>query len=125
MTRTGSILLFITAAVFAVTPQFAQTPSKPSFDVVSIKPTVPGQRGGGGGIRGDKYTMSGITLRTLLVTAYQQPSTGGPVAPLQIIGAPAWMESERYDVQAKADCSGGAVSREQMQLMVRSLVEER
>jgi uncharacterized protein (TIGR03435 family) len=35
------------------------------------------------------------------------------------------MESERYDVQAKADCSGGAVSREQMQLMVRSLVEER
>jgi uncharacterized protein (TIGR03435 family) len=125
MTRTGSLLLFVAEAVFAGTPQFAQTPTKPSFDVISIKPTVPGQRGGGGGILGDKYTMSGITLRTLLQTAYQQPSTGGPVAPLQIIGAPPWVESERYDVQAKADCSGEAISREQMQLMVRSMVEER
>src|SRR6476620_10285120 len=35
------------------------------------------------------------------------------------------MDSERYDVQATADCNGGAVSREQMQLMVQSMVEER
>src|SRR5690348_2468408 len=114
MTRSGSLLLFAATAVFAVAPLSAQTSPKPSFDVISIKPTAPGQRGGGGGIRGDKYTMSGIPLRALLQTAYQRPSTGGPVAPLQIIGAPAWMESERYEVQAVADCSGGAISREQM-----------
>jgi hypothetical protein len=110
MTRTGSSLLFAAAAVCAAAPLFAQTPATPSFEVVSIKPIAPGQRGGGGGIRGDKYTMSGITLRTLLQTAFQRPSTGGPVAPLQIIGAAAWMDSERYDVQAKADCSGGLIS---------------
>src|SRR5678816_4761626 len=92
MTKTGSILLFVTAAVFAVAPQFAQTPAKPSFDVISIKPTAPGQRGGGGGVRGDKYTMTAITLRTLLQTAFQRPSTGGPIAQLQIIGAPPWMD---------------------------------
>jgi uncharacterized protein (TIGR03435 family) len=125
MIRTGTILLSAATVVFAVAPHFAQTPAQPSFDVISIKPTVPGQRGGGGGIRGDKYTMSGTTLRGLLQTAYQRPSTSGPVAQIQIIGAPAWMESERYDVQAKADCSHGAISREQMQPMMRSLLEER
>jgi len=125
MTSSGSILLFAATVVFAVAPHFSQTPAQSSFDVISIKPTAPGQRGGGGGIRGDKYTMSGTTLRGLLQTAYQRPSTGGPVAQLQIIGAPAWMDSERYDVQATADCSHGAISREQMQPMVRSLLEER
>jgi uncharacterized protein (TIGR03435 family) len=125
MTRTRSILLFATTVLFAIAPQFAQTPAKPSFDVVSIKPTAPGQRGGGGGVRGDKYTVSNITLKLLVQTAYQRPSTGGPVAQLQMIGAPPWMDSDRYDVQATADCSSGPVSREQLQLMVRSLVEER
>jgi len=125
MTRTRSILLFATTVLFATAPQFAQTPAKPSFDVVSIKPTAPGQRGGGGGVRGDKYTVSNITLKLLVQTAYQRPSTGGPVAQLQMIGAPPWMDSDRYDVQATADCSSGPVSREQLQLMVRSLVEER
>ena len=76
-------------------------------------------------MRGDKYTVSNITLRLLVQTAYQRPSTGGPVAQLQMIGAPPWMDSDRYDVQAAADCSGGIITREQMQLMVRSLVEER
>jgi uncharacterized protein (TIGR03435 family) len=125
MIRTRNILLFAATVLFAIAPQFAQTPAKPSFDVVSIKPTAPGQRGVGGGVRGDKYTMSSIPLRSLLQTAFQRPSTGGPVAQLQIIGAPAWIDSDRYDIQATADCSGGPVSREQLQLMVRSLVEER
>jgi uncharacterized protein (TIGR03435 family) len=124
MTKTGNVLVVFIAAVFAVAPQFAQTPAKPSFDVISIKPTPPGARGGGG-VRGDKYTVSNITLRLLVQTAYQPPSTGGPVPQLQMINVPPWMESERYDVQASADCSGGVISREQMQLMVRSLVEER
>jgi uncharacterized protein (TIGR03435 family) len=44
---------------------------------------------------------------------------------MQIVGGPAWMDSERYDVQAKADCSGGTFSRERLQLMVQSLLEDR
>jgi len=35
------------------------------------------------------------------------------------------MDSERYDIQAKADCSLGKLSREQTQLMMQSLLEER
>jgi uncharacterized protein (TIGR03435 family) len=130
MTKTGSIFLFAAATIFAAFPQFAQGPaaSKPSFDVISIKPTAPGQRGGGSGMRGDKYTMSGITVRSLLLTAYQPlpvGPAGGVVAQLQVVGGPPWIESERYDVQATADCSGGAISRQQVQPMVRSMLEDR
>src|SRR5215470_10115772 len=35
------------------------------------------------------------------------------------------MDSDRYDIQAKADCSGGALPREQMQLMLQSMLEDR
>lgn len=109
---------------------FTQTaPPKPSFDVISVKPSTPLGNGPisiGGGAQGDRFTMLNATLRMLLQRAYQQPGNtpfGG--GPLQIVGGPGWMESERYDVQAKADCSGGAIPREQLQLMVRSLLEDR
>src|SRR5262249_17917423 len=44
---------------------------------------------------------------------------------LQIVGGPSWIDSDRYDIQAKADCSGGVLSREQTQLMVQSMLEDR
>jgi uncharacterized protein (TIGR03435 family) len=69
--------------------------------------------------------MSAATLRMLLQNAYQRPSTTGPVGPIQIFGGPSWMDSDRYDIQATADCSGGVLSREQVQLMVQSMLEDR
>jgi uncharacterized protein (TIGR03435 family) len=126
--KTGKIVLIIAAFAFAVVPMLSQTSpaQKPSFEVISIKPSAPNPAGiRGGGARGDKYTMSGATLRMLLQNAYQRPSSGGPLAQLQIIGGPSWIESDRYDIQATADCSGGVLSREQVQLMVQSMLEER
>ena len=35
------------------------------------------------------------------------------------------MDSARYDVEAKADCSGGIVSNDQLSLMIQSLLEDR
>jgi uncharacterized protein (TIGR03435 family) len=35
------------------------------------------------------------------------------------------MDTDRYDVQATVDCSGGVVSRQQFQLMIRSMLEDR
>jgi uncharacterized protein (TIGR03435 family) len=58
----------------------------------------------------------------MLITAYQPPSTATYIVPLQIIGGAPWMESDRYDIQATADCSGGPILREQLQLMVRSML---
>ena len=128
MKQAGKLLSMSGAVALAVIPLFSQaTPEKkPSFDVISIKPTAPNQNGfRGGGPRGDRYTMSGATLRMLLQNAYLRQSTGSPLAQLQIFGGPNWMDSDRYDIQATADCSGGVLSREQVQLMIHSMLEER
>src|SRR5262245_13363373 len=126
--KTGKVVLLIAAAAFAGMPLFSQTSQipKPSFEVISIKPTAPSTNFiRGGGARGDKYTMTGAILRMLLQNAYQRPSTGGPAGQLQIIGGPSWIDSDRYDIQATADCSHGVLSRDQVQLMVQSMLEDR
>jgi uncharacterized protein (TIGR03435 family) len=101
---------------------------KPSFEVISIKPSPPLGTGGPlrlGGAQGDRFTMNGATLRLLLQMAYQRAGNTSLSGALQIIGGPAWMDSERYDVQTKTDCSGGTLPRERLQLMVQSLLEDR
>src|SRR3954471_14106658 len=111
MKRIGKLVLLTAASAFAAFPLLSQTPPKPSFEVISIKPTAPGPNFiRGGAPRGDRMDFTGANLRMLLQVSY------GPVGALggqmQIIGGPPWMDSDRYDVQAKADCSGGKLSRE-------------
>jgi uncharacterized protein (TIGR03435 family) len=128
MNKTGKVVLMLAAFAVAVIPMLSQTPptKKPSFDVISIKPSVQGGRGmRGGGARGDRYIMSGATLRMLLQTGFGQLANAGPAGQVQIIGGPGWMDSDQYDIQATVDCSGGVLSREQVQLMVQSMLEER
>jgi len=72
--------------------------------------------------------LMGASLKMLLQLAYSRPNTNGqPTNPnqLQVIGGPNWIDSDRYDIEAKADCSGGILPREQMQLMVQSMLEDR
>ena len=127
MKKAGRIALFLAAFVFAVVPLLSQTtPSKSTFEVVSVKPTAPNLGIRGGGPRGDTFSMTGVTLKNLLQVGYQRlNSSGVPMGQLQVIGGPNWIDSERYDVQAKADCSNGAIAREQMQAMIQSMLEER
>lgn len=130
MKQTGKVILILAAFAFAVIPLLSQTTPasqtpKPSFEVISIKPSAPGLGIRGGGTRGDRFNMAGATLKMLLQQAYQKTSTGTPISQLQIIGGPSWMDTDRYDVTATADCSGGVLSREQVQLMIQSLLEDR
>ena len=131
MKRTGRILLLLTASGFAVMPLLSQTtPAKKlSFDVISIKPNVPasgpGPRRSGGGARGDRFMATGVPLRMLLQIAYGNASNAGPGGQLQIVGGPSWIDSDAYDIQATADCSGGALRLEQLQQMIQSLLQDR
>jgi uncharacterized protein (TIGR03435 family) len=119
----------VAAAVALTTARpFSQAQPKPSFDVVSIKPSAPLGTGPvriGGGAQGGRFTMSSATLRMLVQTAYRRAGNTPLSGQLQIIGGPGWMDSDRYDVQATADCSGGTIPRERLQLMVQSLLEDR
>jgi uncharacterized protein (TIGR03435 family) len=127
MNRFAKIGLMIASLAFAVMPLLSQNaPPKPSFEVVSIKPSAPNLGIRGGGPRGDRLQLTGASLKMLLQIGYQKlTSNGAPIGQIQIIGGPSWIDSDRYDIQAKADCGGGAISREQLQLMVQSMLEDR
>jgi uncharacterized protein (TIGR03435 family) len=132
MKMAGKMLLFIAAVTFAVAPLLSQTKPqttspKASFEVVSIKPSPPNLNIRGGGPRGDRLNFTGGALRMLLQQAYARPNPAGGAGLLQIqiIGGPSWIDSDLYDINAKADCAGGPISREQMQLMIQSMLEDR
>jgi len=123
-----SVLLMGLSLIVIGIPLLSQTPApaKPSFEVVSIKPSAPANNG----IRlvvpqGDRYRMVGVRLRLLLTQAYQKLVNGLPFGKLQIIGAPSWIDADRYDIDATTNCSGGGPSPEQIQLMIRSMLEDR
>ena len=74
----------------------AQTPA-PTFDVASVKPNKSGDMG----IRimfqpGGRFEANNASLKTLIQIAYD-------VRDFQISGGPAWISSDRYDIQAKAE----------------------
>jgi len=126
MTNTWKNAFRLAALLFMAVPLLSQTAqtTKPSFDVVSIKPSEPNAMGmRGGGTRGNRYTMTGANLRMLLQQGYRE-ATDGP-SQLQIINPPSWIDADRYDIQATVDCSGGILAREQVQLMIQSMLEER
>jgi uncharacterized protein (TIGR03435 family) len=130
MNQTHRVVALAVTVALAIARLSSQTPEqKPSFDVISIKPSPPLGTGGairiGGGSQGDRFTMNSATLRMLLQMSFQRAGNTSLSGQLQIIGGPSWMDSERYDIQAKTDCSGGTFSRERLQLMVQSLLEDR
>ena len=62
-----------------------------------------------------RFTAKNVTLNMLVRAAYQ-------VRDFQITGGAGWTESERYDVEVKAE---GNPNRDQLQLMLRTLLADR
>ncbi len=71
-----------------------------TFEVASIKPAKPGGRGGG--IKalpgGQEYTATNVPVKLIIGLMYKVPLR-------QITGGPGWIESDPYDIEAKADHS--------------------
>jgi uncharacterized protein (TIGR03435 family) len=71
----------------------------PTFATASIKPSMAG--GSGGGIRlqpGGGLVATNVTLRQLVEYAYQRH----PFDQREVTGGPSWVDSDRFDVVAKA-----------------------
>jgi len=68
------------------------------YEVASIKPNKYSSHMLGLGFWIERFTATGVTLQGLIREAYE-------VEDNQISGAPAWLDSERYDIEAKADKS--------------------
>jgi uncharacterized protein (TIGR03435 family) len=96
---------------------FAQQagPKRPEFAVGSIRPSNSEGRPEVGNFNGRGYGKN-ATLKMMMATAYQVPD-------FQISGGPKWIDSERFDIEARAeDPKTGYI---QLRLMMQSLLEDR
>jgi uncharacterized protein (TIGR03435 family) len=110
----------IAVALFLFEPSSAQ---KLGFEVASIKLNTSERDGGSMGPSGDRFLATNVTLKSLMNFAFHPSS--GPLLHQQIIGGPAWINTDHFDVQAKFDTSAGPVTPEQLQLMLQVLLEDR
>jgi uncharacterized protein (TIGR03435 family) len=68
----------------------------PVFEVATIKATKPGTLSVGFAIRGRQLYSTNTSLTNLIMVAYGLQAR-------QILGGPAWIEAERYDLTAKPE----------------------
>jgi uncharacterized protein (TIGR03435 family) len=99
----------------------AQSPARPlpsTFEVASIKANqVGGESSRATTLPGGVFTATNVTLKLLISRAYG-------VAQAQIQGGPGWIDSETYDISAKAD-TPVEMSREQARPCLQTLLAER
>jgi hypothetical protein len=84
--------------------------------VISIKRSSPGLDIQGFGGLGDRFNITGGTLRFLL-NIYSGANNKPSGDQLRIINEPNWIDTDSYDIDAKIDCSVGRPSREQLYLV--------
>jgi uncharacterized protein (TIGR03435 family) len=127
----GLAVALLFGLLYATNSRAAQGPAKPStqtttaplpaFDVASIKP---GKSDMGSTLlfRLDGFTAKGMNLKSLIKEAYGLEDD-------QIIGAPGWVNTQAYDIEAKVDGADAAALRklsdDQRKLMFQSLLRER
>jgi uncharacterized protein (TIGR03435 family) len=126
--RTGRQLvkLCIAASLLAL-PAFAQTPAPAVFEVATIKPNTSGSGGSHTSFRNGTFLAVNVQLKNLM----QYQAFGIPQP--RILGGPKWLDSQRFDIEAKMDPATVAQLHalpieqriQQMQLMFQQLLADR
>jgi uncharacterized protein (TIGR03435 family) len=114
--KAATALLIVIAGIMTVT---AQDAGAPAFEVASVKPNKSGDGRVQVGFQpGGRYTATGITVRMLINQAYQ-------IQPFQLVGAPDWLSSDRFDIIAKAEGDVVPGPNGPLPQMLRSLLADR
>src|SRR5882762_6762642 len=84
----GIAVIFLCASVFA---------QSPAFDVADVHVSAPGTNPymDGGFLAGGRYQLRGATMVDLIKTAWSIDAES-------VFGGPSWLDSDRFDVIAKA-----------------------
>ena len=88
----------------------------PGIEVATIKLMPPDVRGRGIGFRGATMTVTNYNLMNAITFAYD-------VHEQQIVGAPAWKSSDRFEIVIRPDTPGQPNARQIRRLMQRVLTE--
>jgi uncharacterized protein (TIGR03435 family) len=94
----------------------AQTAPVPRFEIASVKPSL--AESGNSGITTSRGSLraNNVTLKRCIIGAYG-------IGPHQIVGGPAWLDSDRFEIDARAD--GSVNSDATFMLMLQGLLAER
>jgi uncharacterized protein (TIGR03435 family) len=112
--RRDSGLICLLGALFAAASLvLAQAPS---YDVASIKPNKSGSSSSGTSTQNGQLTATNVTLRNTIRNAYD-------LQDFQIVGGPAWIDSDRFDIIAKAEVAPANMA--DRRLMMQALLAER
>lgn len=97
--------------------QPAQKPGSLRFEVASVKPSPAGARGGMARPEpgGRRYRGTNLPLKAYISSAYRIKAD-------QVVGAPGWVDTDRFDIEAQAE---KVSSLEEFHLMTRTLLAER
>ena len=99
-------------------PKMMDVKAKPEFEVATIKPSDSNRPGWGLGVnRSGVFTTRNTNLSDLIKFAYS-------VHAKQIVGAPSWADSEKFDLTAKPD-TPGMPHVDQMRAMLQKLLADR
>jgi len=105
-----------------------QAVEKPVFEVATIKRSANLNDGGTSSWRpGGVFRAVNVPVRTLVMIAYETPQRA--LLPTQVLDAPDWTVSDRYDVVAKVDPSVAALPPPELfrklPALMHSLLQER
>ena len=91
--------------------------ANPSFEVATIKPTGEDLVGAAYGMQGHVFSTRNTSLSYLLAYSNDMQQN-------QIIGAPAWADTDKFDIKAEPDILGQP-SHQQLNSMVQKLLADR
>ncbi len=91
--------------------------ANPTFEVATIKPSRPDEPGKAFMVRGRRFTTINTTLSELISFSYG-------VQAKQVVGAPPWVGTDKFDLTATPD-GEGAPSDKQWKGMLQKLIVER
>jgi uncharacterized protein (TIGR03435 family) len=91
--------------------------ANPSFEVATIKPTKPDTQVKYFRVQGNHFSTLNTSLIDLITFAYG-------VQQKQVVDAPSWMESDKWDIEAQPDVPG-TPNRAQLRTMVQKLLADR
>jgi len=105
----------LAVTLFQVAHCLGQTPAAPAFEVASVKVSKAPPGGSDSDSTVGSIRMRNFTLRLCIQLAYN-------VKESQVLGGPKWLDSDRYDIDAK---SAAAARDRELMMMLQTLLAER